>query len=76
MPFRSNQHIGTYTPEQLDKLQTMYNEVCVILGECPSTGKRRDTIAKWVIRLTSQGEKDPAQIAHTIRLMAPIMEQG
>lgn len=74
MPFRSNQYSGTYTPEQLEKLQSMYNEVCAILEESPSTGERRDTIAKWVIRLTSQGEKDPAQIAHTIRLMAPIMD--
>ena len=74
MPFRSNQYSGTYTPEQLEKLQSMYNEVCAILEESRSTSERRDTIAKWVIRLTSQGEKDPAQIAHTIRLMAPIMD--
>ena len=74
MPFRSNKYIGTYTPEQLEQLQIMYNEVCTILDECPTTGERRDIIAKWVIRLTSQGEKDPTQIAHTIKLMAPILD--
>lgn len=73
MPFRSKDYIGSYTPEQLDMLQNMYNEVCAILDECPTTGEKREIIAKAVIRLTEQGDKDPIQIAHTIKLLAPIM---
>lgn len=73
MPFRSNDFIGSYTPDQLDKLQSIYNEVCAILGECPTTGERREVIAKAVIRLTEQGETAPHQIAHTINLLAPVI---
>lgn len=73
MPLKKACYVGAYTPDQLDTLQSTYNEVCAILGECPTSGERRDVIAKGVIRLTEQGEKDPRQIAHTIRLISPVI---
>lgn len=66
MPFTKSDYLGSYTPSQLDTLQSAYNEVCHILNRCPLTDENREVLARTVIRIYEQGQKDPHIIARKI----------
>ncbi|WP_245257278.1 MULTISPECIES: hypothetical protein [Pseudochrobactrum] len=66
MPFQKTDYLGIYKPEQIKTLQTAYNEVCEILGYCPTTDENKDQLARTVIRIYESGIKDPKEIAGLI----------
>lgn len=66
MPFKKADIVGAYTPEQLHMLQQAYDEVCNILGRCPTSDENKDVLARAVINIYKSGEKDPQKIAKLI----------
>ena len=47
-------------------LQQAYDEVCNILGRCPTSDENKDVLARAVINIYKSGEKDPQKIAKLI----------
>lgn len=66
MPFQKSDYLGVYKPEQLKVLQAAYDEVCEILGCCPTTTNNKDQLARTVIRIFESGIQDPHRIAELI----------
>ncbi|HWD12017.1 hypothetical protein P8H26_01390 [Pseudochrobactrum sp. sp1633] len=66
MPFQKSDYLGIYKPEQLDTLQTAYDEVCEILGYCPTTDDNKNQLARTVIRIYESGIQNPHEIARLI----------
>lgn len=66
MPFNKSDYLGIYKPEQLKTLQAAYNEVCEILGQCPTTDENQHQLARTVIRIYESGIQDPHEIAQLI----------
>ncbi|WP_273727487.1 hypothetical protein [Brucella gallinifaecis] len=67
MPFRTDQFVGTYKPEQLRALQRAYVETCVLLNVSSPTATEALKIAKQVYKIYDSGIEDPYEIARIIR---------
>ncbi|MEN5277324.1 hypothetical protein ABE527_10265 [Brucella sp. TWI432] len=67
MPFRSDQFIGTYNPDQLKALQTAYHETCALLGRTTQTEAEVQELAKRIYHIYDSGIEDPTQIARIIK---------
>ncbi len=66
MEFSRNKYSGTFTAEQVAILQSAYNEVCKILGRCPTTDTNKEALARAIISLFEQGNTDPKHMAGSI----------
>lgn len=67
MPFRTDEFVGTYKPEQLRALQRAYAETCVLLNVSAPRAEEALKIAKQVYRIYDSGIEDPQEIARIIR---------
>ena len=66
MPFQKSDYLGIYKPDQLKTLKAAYNEVCEILGYCPTTDENKDELARTVMRIYESGIQTPHEIAKLI----------
>lgn len=63
MPFKNGEVYGAFSPEDLKLLQEAYNLTCEKLNRCPTSHEEKNRLARLVIRVFSQGQRDPAAIA-------------
>lgn len=66
MAFSGNKYSGTFTPEEVTILQSTYDEVCKILGRCPTTDTNKEQLARAIISMFEQGNTEPKYMAGNI----------
>ncbi|MCF7644911.1 hypothetical protein KQ944_08490 [Bacillus subtilis] len=66
MPFQKSDYLGVYKPDQVNLLQSAYDETCELLGHCPLTDEDKNRLAHTVIRIYESGIHDPHEIAELI----------
>ncbi|MND76666.1 hypothetical protein D3C80_683180 [compost metagenome] len=63
MPFRTAGSRGAFSPSDVEMLQSAYNGARELLGHSSATDKELDQLARLIIRLFENGERDLQIIA-------------